>query len=125
MFGIGMTELMIILVVALVVLGPKRLPDVATGLGKAIREFRKATRDIQNQLDMDESVSKPLADIKAALRDEPVPPVVQPLPGLALPAVPPEVAVKPEPPPLAHDAAPPLLDEPLPAAPPALPKAKA
>jgi TatA/E family protein of Tat protein translocase len=38
MFGLGMGELIVILVVALIVLGPKRLPDLATGLGKAIRE---------------------------------------------------------------------------------------
>src|SRR5436190_1693447 len=44
MFGLGMGELLVIFVVALLVLGPKRLPDVATGLGKAIRDFRRATR---------------------------------------------------------------------------------
>ena len=72
MFGLGMGELLVILVVALLVLGPKRLPEVASGLGKAIREFRKATRDLQNQIDLDETVSKPLQELKAALRDEPV-----------------------------------------------------
>jgi TatA/E family protein of Tat protein translocase len=72
MFGLGMGELLVILAVALLVLGPKRLPDVASGLGKAIREFRKATRDLQNQIDLDESVAKPLQELKAALRDEPV-----------------------------------------------------
>jgi len=46
MFGIGPTELIIILVIALLVLGPKRLPELAAGLGKGLAEFRRATADI-------------------------------------------------------------------------------
>lgn len=69
----GMGELLVILAVALLVLGPKRLPEVASGLGKAIREFKKATRDIQSNLESDETVKKPLQELKAALRDDPLP----------------------------------------------------
>ena len=87
MFGLGMGELLVILAVALLVLGPKRLPDLASGLGKAIREFRKATNDLQSQLEVDESVSKPIADLKSALRDHPAP-----LPRIT-PMVPPAGAV--------------------------------
>jgi len=50
MFGIGVPELLVILVVALIVLGPKRLPDVAKTLGKGLAEFRKATADLTDEL---------------------------------------------------------------------------
>jgi TatA/E family protein of Tat protein translocase len=50
MFGIGVPELLVILVVALIVLGPKRLPEVAKALGKGLAEFRKATADLTEEL---------------------------------------------------------------------------
>ncbi len=50
MFGIGMPELLVIFVVALVVLGPKRLPEVARSLGKAMAEFRRQSSDIMEEL---------------------------------------------------------------------------
>ncbi len=50
MFGIGAPELVIILVVALVVLGPKRLPELARGLGRTLGEFRRATSGITEEL---------------------------------------------------------------------------
>lgn len=71
MFDIGGNELMIILVVALLVLGPTRLPDVATGIARALREFRKAARDITAQLEIDESVAKPFHELRSALQDLP------------------------------------------------------
>jgi sec-independent protein translocase protein TatA len=46
-FGIGPVELVIVLVIALLVLGPGKLPDVGAALGKSIREFRKAASDVQ------------------------------------------------------------------------------
>jgi TatA/E family protein of Tat protein translocase len=69
--------LIVILVLALVLLGPNKLPDAASGLGKAIRSFRKATRDLTDQLDIDDEVKTPFRELKAALRDEP-PPYVPP-----------------------------------------------
>ncbi|MGH7835458.1 MAG: twin-arginine translocase TatA/TatE family subunit [Candidatus Binatia bacterium] len=41
MFGLGMQELLIILVIALVIFGPSKLPQIGSGLGKAIRDFKK------------------------------------------------------------------------------------
>jgi Tat protein translocase TatB subunit len=73
MFGLGMGELLVILALALLFLGPKRLPDLASTLGKAIRSFRRATSDLQEQLEVDDSVKQPLRELKAALRDEPPP----------------------------------------------------
>lgn len=49
MFGnIGAPELLIILLIALILLGPSRLPDLANALGKSIREFRKAASDVED-----------------------------------------------------------------------------
>ncbi len=50
MFGIGLPELLVIMVVALIVLGPKRLPEVAQALGKALAELRKATSGVTEEL---------------------------------------------------------------------------
>lgn len=45
MFGLGMQELVIILVIVLVLFGAKRLPELASGMGKAIKNFKKATNE--------------------------------------------------------------------------------
>lgn len=50
MFGIGSTELLVILVVALLVLGPKNLPKIAQTLGRAMGEFRKVSTEFQRTL---------------------------------------------------------------------------
>lgn len=51
----GPLELVIILVIALVILGPGKLPDVGASLGKSIREFRKASSDVQDSVRIDTS----------------------------------------------------------------------
>ncbi|WP_084301721.1 twin-arginine translocase TatA/TatE family subunit [Desulfonatronovibrio hydrogenovorans] len=45
MFGIGMTELIIILVIILVIFGANKLPEIGSGMGKAIKNFKKATTE--------------------------------------------------------------------------------
>jgi Tat protein translocase TatB subunit len=52
MFGIGTPELLVILVVALIVLGPQRLPEIAKALGKAMAELRKATGGLTEELQL-------------------------------------------------------------------------
>jgi TatA/E family protein of Tat protein translocase len=59
MFGnIGFPELMVILVIALLVFGPKKLPEVGQSVGKAIREFRKATEGIKSKIEDEISASE-------------------------------------------------------------------
>ena len=89
MFGLGSTELIVILVIGLLVLGPERIPAVASSLGKAIRSFRRATRDLRDQIDIEDDVRRPFEDLRAALRDEPPPPPPFVTPTIAPPLDPP------------------------------------
>ena len=65
MFGIGMPELLLLLAIALIVIGPKKLPDLAKSLGRAMREFRKATNEFKETIQIDEDLS----DVKKAFDD--------------------------------------------------------
>jgi sec-independent protein translocase protein TatB len=53
MFGIGSTELIIILIVALIVIGPAKLPEMAKSLGKALGEFRRVSTDVKRTIEME------------------------------------------------------------------------
>ena len=53
MFGIGMPEMLLILAVALIVFGPKRLPELAKSLGRALGEFKRATSDLKESIETD------------------------------------------------------------------------
>ena len=65
MFGIGMPEMILILAIALIVIGPKKLPDLAKSLGRAMNEFKKATREIKESIDIDGD----LKDVKQSFDD--------------------------------------------------------
>jgi sec-independent protein translocase protein TatA len=83
--NIGPGELILILIIALVVLGPGKLPDVASSLGKSMREFRKAASDVTDAGKLDAPPSQPAAPVAtppaaaatptevAAPADEPAP----------------------------------------------------
>lgn len=78
MFGIGMPELLLILALALIVLGPKKLPELARALGKGMAEFRRATDELKDefrQLENDPPESSAQATEKGdpllAKQDEP------------------------------------------------------
>jgi len=58
MFGIGMPEMILILAVALIVIGPKKLPDLAKSLGRAMGEFKKATSDLKQSMEADTGISE-------------------------------------------------------------------
>ena len=53
MFGLGLQELLVILVIALLVVGPKRLPEIARTLGRSFAEFRRTSEEIRASLDVD------------------------------------------------------------------------
>ncbi len=66
MFGIGMPELLLILAVALIVLGPKKLPELARSLGKGLAELKKSAEDLKGNLNVPEEfkdVQKDLSNI--------------------------------------------------------------
>jgi Tat protein translocase TatB subunit len=111
MFGIGMPELLVIAVVALLVVGPKKLPDIAKALGKGLSEFRRATdsatETIKETLKTDE-LKKDVDGFKDSLlrgtveeKGAPVPPVAPAGGGHDAASYPPDVPktadIKPQP----------------------------
>lgn len=70
MFGIGLPELIVIAVIALIVVGPKKLPDLAKSLGKGLSEFRRAADDVTENIKetlKPEDVKKEVNDFKDSL----------------------------------------------------------
>ena len=83
-FNIGPGELILILVIALVVLGPGKLPDVAQSLGKSVREFRKAATDVTDAGKLDATATTPTpAASPVAPATEPVAPAAPVAPPAA------------------------------------------
>ena len=75
MFGIGMTELIVILIIALLVIGPERLPELAKMLGKGMAEFKRAAEDFRNtiheNLEVEEEKEKLLQKTNQAEKRKP------------------------------------------------------
>jgi len=83
MLNIGPGELIVILIVALVVFGPEKLPEMARTVGKGMRELRRATEDLKDQ------VENEIYDLDA---DKPRSPILKAPPGLRVPKAPPAAA---------------------------------
>ncbi len=64
MFGLGMPEILMILAIALIVIGPKKLPDLAKTLGRAMGEFKRSAQDFKQSLDVETTV-KDMTDIES------------------------------------------------------------
>ena len=72
MFGMGMPEIIMILAIALIVLGPKKLPEIAKSLGRGIAEFKKATQDFKESIEVDNDLKeakKTIQEIKGDIQD--------------------------------------------------------
>lgn len=94
MFGLGVPELMLIFIIALVLFGPKRLPEIGRTLGKAMGEFKKATDELKNTVErevrMEElrQISPPMiTPVETVSRTEPVTPLrpLEPAPVVTSP----------------------------------------
>ena len=72
-FNIGPFELLIVLIIALLVLGPGKLPEVGNALGRTIREFRKASTDVEDSLRVDDRAAKPVSATVTRVVDAPEP----------------------------------------------------
>ncbi len=63
MFGLGMPEILLILAIALIVIGPKKLPDLAKTLGRAMGEFKRSAQDFKRSIDIETTVKDSVKDI--------------------------------------------------------------
>ncbi len=73
-FGVGPAEMLLILVIALIVFGPGRLPEIGAAIGRAVNDFRKASRELTADLqgsvaELSSDLTQPLSDIQASLTD--------------------------------------------------------
>jgi sec-independent protein translocase protein TatB len=84
MFGIGLSEAVVLGIIILILLGPKQLPEILRGAGKLFREISKARQEFNQKLDQDDeyrniresvrevkqSIEKPLGDIRSSVEKE-------------------------------------------------------
>ena len=67
----GGGELIIILVIVLILFGAKRIPEIAQGLGKGIREFKKSVKDVQTEIDVDEKSGGKIEESTKQAKEKP------------------------------------------------------
>ncbi len=96
MIGIGMPEFILIAIVALIVFGPKKLPELAKSMGKAVREFKKATSELKETMQVDTELtevkhafSELHSEVNKSIRQEADRPAAAPSPTADAPAAPP------------------------------------
>src|SRR5262245_58348798 len=77
MFVMGGSEILVILIVALIFLGPEKLPDAATKISKGSRELRRQTREVQETIENDTEIGGAIRDLKSALRGDEICPKVR------------------------------------------------
>ncbi|MGK7932793.1 MAG: TatA/E family twin arginine-targeting protein translocase [Microcystaceae cyanobacterium] len=70
-FGIGLPEMALILVIALLVFGPKKLPEIGRSLGKAIRGFQEASKEFETEFEKEVGKLEESVQMKAELADNP------------------------------------------------------
>jgi len=83
-FGIQPLHLVVIVIVALIIFGPSRLPEIGRGLGKALNEFRQGTKEMTEGFR--DEVTKPNAETPTTPAAQPAPPIASAAPGAAQPA---------------------------------------
>ncbi len=64
MFGIGTSEILIILLIALIILGPKEIPKIARTLGRTMREFQRATDELKHTIDSEIEIDEEVTNKK-------------------------------------------------------------
>jgi sec-independent protein translocase protein TatA len=70
MFGLGPMELVIIFMIALLVFGAKKIPEIAQGLGKGITEFKKAAREVTDEIENASKASPSTPRVKNELKNQ-------------------------------------------------------
>jgi sec-independent protein translocase protein TatB len=112
-FGLGFWELIVIAVVALLFVGPDKLPEATRKISKGIRDFRRQTKELQKTLNDDHELGTAVRELKNALRGDDLPPMRPRTTTTPVgPATPATVTAPPPTPQIAEPSAPPPAEPP-------------